>query len=144
MRTQAKRFRCSFLVRGAAIALIASSVYARGQATAQVQGQTTQGQATNPGNPNPDLNRQQLAAMDQFLDGHPDIDRQLRTNPALINDPGYLKANPQLQMFLNQHPGMAEEFRETPRYFMARENRFDAREARRTNLTQKERIGTSG
>jgi hypothetical protein len=138
MRTQAKRFRCSFLVWGAAIALIASSGYARGQATAQVQGQTTQGQATNPGNPNPDLNRQQLAAMDQFLDGHPDIDRQLRANPALINDPGYLKANPQLQTFLNQHPGMAEEFRETPSYFMARENRFDAREARRTNLTQKE------
>ena len=33
---------------------------------------------------------------------------------------------------------MAEEFRETPSYFMTRENRFDAREARRTNLTQKE------
>jgi hypothetical protein len=138
MRTQAKRFRCSLLVWGAAIALIAQSVYARGQTTAQVQGQPTQGQEANPGNPNPDLTRQQVAEMDQFLDGHPDIDRQLRANPALINDPGYLKANPQLQTFMNQHPGMAEEFRETPSYFMARENRFDARETRRTNLTPKQ------
>ena len=95
------------------------------------------------GNPNPDLTRQELATMDQFLDGHEDIERQLRANPSLINDPNYLRANPQLQTFLGQHPVLLNEFREDPNYFMRRENRFDAREAAAgnpdANLTPRQR-----
>src|SRR5258706_1824972 len=79
-------------------------------------------------NPNPDLTRQQVAAMDQFLDSHPDIDRTLRRNPWLIRNAEYLKEHPELQTFLNQHPEIREESAETPKYFMEREGRFDQQE----------------
>src|SRR5258706_7643304 len=82
-------------------------------------------------NPNPDLTRQQVAAMDQFLDSHPDIDKTLSRNPWLIRNAEYLKEHPELQTFLNQHPEIREESAETPKYFMQRENRFDGREASR-------------
>ena len=79
-------------------------------------------------NPNPDLTRGELATMDQFLDKYPRIDQDLRRNPSLVNNAEYLEAHPELQTFLNQHPNVKEEIAENPRYFMQRENRFDARE----------------
>jgi hypothetical protein len=90
------------------------------------------------GNPNPDLTRQELATMDQFLDSHPDIDQQLRANPKLIDDQNYMRAHPQLQAFFAQNPVVQNEFRENPNYFMRRENRFDARNPD-TNLTERQR-----
>src|SRR5258706_274755 len=82
-------------------------------------------------NPNPDLTLQKVAAMDQFLDSHQDIDKTLRRNPWLIRNAEYLKEHPELQTFLNQHPEIREESAETPKYLMQRENRFDAQEASR-------------
>lgn len=79
-------------------------------------------------NPNPDLTRGELQNFDGFLDSHPDISKQLDANPSLINDSGYLKANPDLQTYLTQHPQVREEITETPNYFMNRENRLDARQ----------------
>jgi len=79
-------------------------------------------------NPNPDLSRREVGTMDQFLDKNPNIDRDLRANPSLVNDASYLRAHPQLQAFLDQHPNVKEEIVENPRYFMQRENRFDAQE----------------
>jgi hypothetical protein len=84
-----------------------------------------------PPNPNPDLSRQEVSTMDQFLDKNPNIDRDLQRNPGLVNNAEYLEAHPQLQAFLNQHPNLKEEIAENPRYFMQRENRFDARETSR-------------
>jgi phage-related protein len=81
-------------------------------------------------NPNPDLTRQEVSRMDQFLDKNPNIDQDLRRNPGLVNNAEYLEAHPQLQAFLNQHPNVKEEITENPRYFMQREKRFDAQEAR--------------
>jgi hypothetical protein len=79
-------------------------------------------------NPNPDLTRQQVSTMDQFLDKNPSVDRDLQRNPGLVNNTQYLQQHPELQTFLNQHPNVKEEIAEDPRYFMQRENRFDARE----------------
>lgn len=79
-------------------------------------------------NPNPDLTRGELTNFDGFLDSHPDVSRQLDANPSLINDANYLKANPELQTYLTQHPQVREEITETPNYFMNRENRLDARD----------------
>jgi phage-related protein len=87
-----------------------------------------------PVNPNPDLNRQEISTMDQFLDRNQNIDQDLRRNPGLVNNAEYLEAHPQLQSFLNQHPNVKEEITENPRYFMHRENRFDARESERRDL----------
>src|SRR5258707_8257633 len=79
-------------------------------------------------NPNPDLTRREVAEMDQFLDSHPDVDKTLRANPWLVRNATYLKEHPELQTFLNQHPGLKEESAETPKYLMDREKQFDARE----------------
>jgi phage-related protein len=79
-------------------------------------------------NPNPDLNRGEVATMDQFLDRNQKIDQDLRRNPSLVNNPEYLESHPQLQTFLNEHPNVKEELTENPKYFMQRENRFDAQE----------------
>lgn len=81
-----------------------------------------------PRNPNPDLTTAEVKNFDGFLDAHPEIDRQLSANPSLINDPNYLRSNPQLQTYLNDHPQVRSEITETPNYFMRREQRFDARE----------------
>jgi hypothetical protein len=75
---------------------------------------------------NPDLRRRQLAEMDRFLDNHPDIDAQLKKQPDLILNQGYLNQHKDLQAFVNDHPQLKEEFRENPNYFMYRENRYDA------------------
>src|ERR1700730_3361776 len=85
-------------------------------------------------NPNPDLTRQQVGTMDQFMDKNPEIGRDLWRNPSLVNNAEYLEAHPQLQAFLNQHPNAKEEIAENPRYFMRRENRFDSDEASRRDL----------
>src|SRR5580693_131720 len=83
---------------------------------------------------NPDLRRQQLAQMDQFLDKHPDVDAQLRKQPDLILNQTYLSQHPDLQAFINEHPQVKEEFRENPNYFMNRENRYDAATSGRSNF----------
>src|ERR1700730_5774238 len=95
-------------------------------------------------NPNPDLARQQVANMDQFLDKNPNIDRDLRRNPSLVNNTEYLEAHPQLQSFLNQHPNMKEEIAENPRFFMQRENHFDAQETRRRAAGDEQETGSRG
>ena len=86
-------------------------------------------EARNRTNPNPDLDQRQVATMDQFLDKNPNIDQDLRRNPSLVNNAKYLEAHPHLQSFLNQHPNVKEEIAENPRFFMQRENRFEAQES---------------
>src|SRR6202140_2574910 len=82
-------------------------------------------------NPNPDLTRQQVATMDQFMDKNPEIGRDLWRNPSMVNNAEYLEAHPQLQAFLNQHPNVKEEFAENPRYFMNQENGLERQEQSR-------------
>jgi len=75
-----------------------------------------------------DVTRGELANMDRFLDSHPEIAEQLRRDPALVNDRGFVKNHPALQEFFEQHPGVREEVRENPNAFMHQEERFDRRE----------------
>src|SRR5215472_5737956 len=76
-------------------------------------------------NGNPDLTRRQVASMDQFLDSHEDIERQLEDNPSLINNQTFLQNHAALQDFLNDHPEIQEEFAENPQFFMLRTNRYE-------------------
>src|SRR6266700_307134 len=78
--------------------------------------------------PNSDITRQELARFDQFLDGHQEIAQQLRHDPSLVNDQNYVQGHPELQTFLQDHPGVREEIKENPNYFMRQENRFDRQE----------------
>jgi phage-related protein len=78
-------------------------------------------------NANPDLTRQEVATMGDFLDRHPDIGKSLQKKPNLINDKGFLKRHKDLDEFLNEHPAVREEVRENPSFFMNREQQFEAR-----------------
>src|SRR6201984_1459491 len=82
--------------------------------------------------PNSDITRQELARFDEFLDNHQEIEQQLRRDPSLVNDRDYVQTHPDLQTFLQNHPGVREEIKETPNYFMRQENRYERREDART------------
>ncbi len=72
-----------------------------------------------------DITRGELANFDKFLDSHPNIAQDLKSNPGLVNDPNYISQHPELQQFLASHPGVREELKENPRFFMNRERRFE-------------------
>jgi len=81
-----------------------------------------------------DVTRRELASMDRFLDGHPEIAEQLRKNPVLIDDKEFVTHHPALHDFLNTHPGVREEFQQNPNAFMHMEQRFDRREGDATTV----------
>ena len=75
-----------------------------------------------------DTTRRELASMDRFMDGHPEIAEQLRKNPSLVNNREFVENHPALQEYLQSHPEVREEFKENPNAFMRQENRYDRRE----------------
>ena len=79
---------------------------------------------------NRDVNREELARFDSFLDSHREIAEQLRKDPSLVDNHEFVKNHPALQTFLQQHPGVSEELKENPNAFMRQEDRFDRREDR--------------
>ena len=90
--------------------------------------------------PNSDITRQELARFDQFLDGHQEIAQQLRHDPSLVNDQNYVQGHPELQTFLQDHPGVREEIKENPNYFMRQENRYDRQEDAREDNRRREEL----
>ena len=72
-----------------------------------------------------DMTRAQLASVDRFLQSHPEVAEGLRKDPTLINNADFLKHSPALQQYLQQNPGVREEFSENPNAFMQREQQFD-------------------
>jgi len=81
-----------------------------------------------------DTTRREIAGMDNFLDSHPEIAEQLRKDPSLINNATWVNSHPALQEYLQQHPGVREEFTENPNGFMRQEERFD----RQTDSTRRD------
>jgi hypothetical protein len=76
-------------------------------------------------NPNPDITRRELLSFDNFLDTHSAIDADLTKNPRLIESADYIASHPELKSFLAAHPGVREEMKETPRFFMHREAQLE-------------------
>jgi hypothetical protein len=70
---------------------------------------------------------------DAFLDTHPDIDAQLRTNPLLINDQKWVHDHPEVLVYFDRHPQAKKEIAGSPSYFIRREGRRASREAREQN-----------
>jgi phage-related protein len=87
-----------------------------------------------------DTTRRELANMDRFLDSHREISEQLRKDPSLIDNRQWVANHPQLQEFLQTHPGVREEFKENPNGFMRQEERFDRNDATRTELANMDRF----
>src|SRR5262245_54850700 len=51
-----------------------------------------------------DIPKADLKAFDDFLDKHPDMEKELRKNPSLLNDATYLGNHSELKSFLAAHP----------------------------------------
>ncbi len=75
-----------------------------------------------------DARRAQLARFDWFLDGHPNIRRDLMARPGLVNNHEYIEHHPALRIFLERHPDLRAELQDHPREFMDREARFESKE----------------
>jgi phage-related protein len=83
----------------------------------------------------------EAANFDAFLDMHPEIDAQLRTNPVLINDQKWVLDHRELAAYFDHHPQAKTEIAESPSYFIRREGRRASREARqRSENSRKEEI----
>jgi len=72
----------------------------------------------------------EAASFDGFLDTHPEIDAQLRSNPLLINDQKWLQEHRDVLTYFDQHPQAKKEIAASPSYFIGREGRRATREAR--------------
>jgi hypothetical protein len=86
-----------------------------------------------------DTTRQELARFDQFLDRHRETAEQLRKDPSLVNNGEFVKNHPELETYLQEHPGIREEIKENPNAFMRQEDRFDRREDNRDRDTNRDR-----
>lgn len=76
------------------------------------------------------LTRSQVAALDNFMDAHPEVTRQLEANPSLINNRAYLNDHPELVSFLQQHPDLREDWTENPQAAMNALTAMDAAQAK--------------
>ncbi len=71
-----------------------------------------------------DVNRDELAAFHQFLDTHPEIGEQVRKNPSLLDDRGFVTNHSALDTFLRDHPGINDRVRNDAVAFMREEDQF--------------------
>lgn len=96
-----------------------------------------------------DLNRKELQDLDQFLDKHKNIDKDLQKNPSLVNDKGYMKRHKSLETFLHKNPQVNEEFRENPGRIMRDEQRLEQHRMNNhvaqhnTKIEEKEKMNTT-
>jgi hypothetical protein len=99
-------------------------------ASAQASGASGQTPPTTPPakQGDGDTTRREVAAFDQYLDKHPEVAKELRENPNLINDPTWLSKHPALQNWLKNHPRAMQELKENPKAFMRRERQFEKHE----------------
>jgi hypothetical protein len=75
-----------------------------------------------------DINREELARFDQFLDNHRQIGEELRRDPSLVDNREYVDNHPDLRDYFRDHPTIREEIKSHPDAFMRAEERFDRRE----------------
>src|SRR6267154_1133513 len=65
-----------------------------------------------------------MASFREFLGGHPDIARQVSKNPSVVKNDDYVKHNPELQGYLNAHPGVRGELMADPQKFVKSTQQF--------------------
>jgi hypothetical protein len=120
----------SWLSLSALAAFFWASTSASAQTTPAQNPPTTPTQTNRPAQDN-DINHQELANFDRFLDSHREIAEQLRKDPSLVNNQEFVKNHPALQTYLQEHPGVRGAIKDNPNAFMRQEDRFDHREDNR-------------
>jgi hypothetical protein len=86
-----------------------------------------------------DVNRAERDGFDRFLDSHREIAEQVRKNPSLVDNDQFSKNHPELQAYLQEHPGVREDIRENPNGFMEQGNKFESREGNEDRDINRER-----
>jgi hypothetical protein len=61
----------------------------------------------------------------KFLEKHQKIDKDLKKNPALVNDDDYLKKHKDLRTFKEKNPQVSQAMKEDPDRFMHNQARFE-------------------
>ena len=75
-----------------------------------------------------DIDQADVKAFDQFLDSHPEVEKDLRSNPSLVDDHQFVSSHPGLQEFLDSHPNIRKEIKSHPEAFMHKEKKYDNQE----------------
>jgi hypothetical protein len=74
---------------------------------------------------NRDADRRDVANFDRFLDGHREIAEQVRKDPSLLDNRGFVQDHPALQTYLQDNPGVRDQLRQDPSAFMRQEDAYD-------------------
>ncbi len=72
-----------------------------------------------------DINHEELAHFNQFLQTHPDTAEQLRKDPSLVNNQQFVSDHPALQSYLQDHPELRQQLQQSPNAFMREEDRHE-------------------
>jgi hypothetical protein len=132
LHNKQKRWFKPFWVTGIAITLAGLPVGVRAQNQGAVQnpnspaaGGGVSAGANVSANASVNISEDESRNLGQFLDSHPEIVRQLQSNPALANDPDYLRANPDLRDYLQQHPQLQTALRDDASGIMRQQQQFE-------------------
>lgn len=124
----------------AGVSVLAGVMFIFGPPTGASQDNTGQQQgapkatATPSDAPETDASREELANFDRFLDSHPILERELGSNPSLVNDPNYVQREPDLQIFLSHHPNVKLELEKDPQYLARHRDLAENNAANRAKL----------
>ncbi len=72
--------------------------------------------------------KRDVREFDHFLDKHPQVAQDLRSDPSKVSDTAFLNNHKELQRWLEKHPQVRDEIRENPSAFMHQENRYEKNE----------------
>ncbi len=69
---------------------------------------------------------------DHALRKDPQMAQELKANPALVNDPGYLAKHPGLEKYMQTHPDMAKAAQSNPDRLLGSVHRSQVKQQRQT------------
>jgi phage-related protein len=75
-----------------------------------------------------DANHRDWGDFDRFLGSHRETAEQLRRDPNQINNDEFVKSHPDLQAYLQQHPGVRQDLSQNPNAFLQQEARYNGGE----------------
>jgi len=77
---------------------------------------------------------------DHALRKDPQMAEELKKNPALMNDPGYLAKHPGLQKYMDTHPDMAKAAKSNPDRLLGSVHRSQVKQQRQTREHHQEHV----
>ena len=85
-----------------------------------------------------DVPVEEVRSLDNFLDKHSAIERELRRDPSLANKADYIAKHHELKTYLDQHPLIRQQLAENPRAVIRAEKRIDKIENQESKAERKE------